>query len=134
MFIDPDGLLAYRRSIGADDIMILADIQVKYATMLVDRSLAQSAALAAEKGADAIVVSGDATGEPPDIAAVRDAKKGAGATPVILGSGLDIDNAAEQLAVADGAIVGTSLKSDDYIAADKVAALVGAAHASEAAA
>ena len=129
MHIDPEGLMDYRHSIGADDIMVLADVQVKYATMLVDRSLAQSAELAAEKGADAIVVSGNATGNPPDIAAVREAKQGAGTTPVIVGSGLDAGNAAELLAVADGAIVGTSLKAGQFIAADKVAALVAVARA-----
>jgi uncharacterized protein len=133
MHIDPEGLMAYRRSVGADAIMILADIQVKYATMLVDRSLAQSAALAAQNAADAIVVSGDATGQPPDVAALREAKHGAGATPVILGSGLDVGNASELLAVADGAIVGTSLKTGEYIDADKVAALVAVARALEAA-
>ena len=131
MAIDPEGLLAYRHTIGGDDIMILADVQVKYATMLVERSLAQSASLAAEKGADAIVVSGDATGDPPAVDAVAEAKSGAGRTPVILGSGLDRDNAAALLAVADGAIVGTSLKAGDYIAADRVAELVATARALE---
>jgi membrane complex biogenesis BtpA family protein len=134
MHIDPDGLLAYRRAIGADNIMILADIQVKYATMLVERSLAQSAALAGEKGADAIVVSGDATGQPPSAAAVGEAKSGAGPVPVILGSGLDADNAAELLAVADGAIVGTSLKVGEIIAAERVCELVAIARALERAA
>jgi membrane complex biogenesis BtpA family protein len=134
MAIDPEGLIAYRRHIGADGILILADIQVKYATMLVERTLAQSAALAAEKGADAIVVSGDATGHPPSVASVSEAKSGAGGVPVILGSGLDRDNAAELLAVADGAIVGTSLKTGDYIAADKVAELVAVSRALESAA
>jgi predicted TIM-barrel enzyme len=120
--------------IGGDDIMILADIQVKYATMLVERSLAESAALAAEKGADAIVVSGDATGQPPSAAAVGEAKSGAGPVPVILGSGLDADNAAELLAVADGAIVGTSLKVGEIIAAERVCELVAIARALERAA
>ncbi len=127
MRIDPDGLIAYRSSIGADHIMILADIQVKYATMLVERSLAESAALAAQKGADAIVVSGDATGEPPGVEAIAEAKEGAGPVPVILGSGLDAANAAGLLAVADGAIVGTSLKTGDHVAAERVAELVAVA-------
>ncbi len=39
MRIDPEGLLRYRRSLGADSILILADVQVKYARMLVDRTL-----------------------------------------------------------------------------------------------
>jgi len=134
MAIDPEGLIAYRHLIGADDILILADVQVKYATMLVERTLAQSAALAVEKGADAIVVSGDATGHPPSADAVAEAKSGAGDVPVILGSGLDRMNAAELLAVADGALVGTSLKVGEFIAADRVAELVAVARALETAA
>jgi len=32
--IDPEGLIRYRASIDAEDVLILADIQVKYATMI----------------------------------------------------------------------------------------------------
>ena len=127
MRIDAPGLMAYRRAIGADDVLILADIQVKYATMLVERTLGESAALAAEAGADAIVVTGDATGHAPDPGAVAAAKEGAAGVPVILGSGLDAGNAAALLAVADGAIVGTSLKSGAAIDAARAAELVGIA-------
>ena len=134
MRIDAAGLMAYRRAIGADDVLILADIQVKYATMLVERSLAESAALAADAGADAIVVTGDATGHAPDVASVTAAKEGAGDVPVILGSGLDAGNAEALLAVADGAIVGTSLKSGEGIDAKRVAALVAIARDKAAAA
>ena len=127
MAIDPEGLIAYRRHIGAGDVLILADIQVKYATMMVDRSLAESAALAADHGADGIIVSGLVTGQPPAVAEVAEAKQGAGAVPVLIGSGTDADNAADLLAVADGAIVGTSLKDGDGIVADRVADLVAVA-------
>src|SRR3989304_4388756 len=65
MRIDPEGLLRYRRSLDADSILILADVQVKYARMLVNRSLAASARPAREAGADAVVVPGHATGEHP---------------------------------------------------------------------
>ena len=44
--IDPDALIAYRSEIGADDVLILADIQVKYATMVEPRPLRESALLA----------------------------------------------------------------------------------------
>jgi uncharacterized protein len=46
---------------------------------------------------------------------------------VLIGSGLDAANAASLLAVADGAIVGTSLKTGEYVDAGKVAALVAQA-------
>lgn len=126
MAIDPEGLMAYRRQIGAEDVLILADIQVEYATMMVERSLAESAALAAAHGADGSIVSGLVTGQPPPIDEVTAAKQGAGSVPVLIGSGTDADNIAALLSVADGTIVGTSLKDGDGIVADRVATLVAA--------
>lgn len=124
MRIDPDGVMEYRRAIGASDVLVLADIQVKYARMLVERTLSESARLARERGADAIVVTGTVTGDPPALEAVEEAKKGAGAVPVLVGSGLDLSNVRALLSVADGAIVGTSLLRDGAIDARRVEALV----------
>jgi predicted TIM-barrel enzyme len=47
--------------------------------------------------------------------------------PILIGSGTDIGNAKALLSVADGAIVGTSLKQGDFISTEKVKALVGLA-------
>lgn len=124
MRIDPEGLMAYRERIGAAEILVLADIQVKYARMLEKRTLAESAALARRHRADAIVVSGTITGEPPSIDEIRGAKSGAGKTPVLVGSGLDAANARALLGASDGAIVGTSLKTGDTIDRVKVKELL----------
>jgi len=113
--IDPDALMAYRTLIGADDILILADIQVKYATMIEPRSLHESAELARAKGADAVIVTGDLSGDAPSVENLRSAS-GCG-LPVLIGSGLNRKNARELLAECDGAIVGTSImqrKSVDF--------------------
>lgn len=50
MKIDAPGLLAYRDRLGADDIMIMADIQVKYARLMVERGLDESAQIALDAG------------------------------------------------------------------------------------
>jgi len=117
--IDADDLVIYRSAMDADDILILADIQVKYATMIRNRSLAESAKLACEKQADAIVVTGDVTGNAPVIEHLREAAGGVAAsgrdTPVLIGSGLDADNAKTLLAESDGAIVGTALMRDKAV-------------------
>lgn len=126
MRIDPDEVLAYRRRIGADDVLLLADVQVKYARMLVERALSESARLAREKGADAIVVTGSVTGEPPSVTDLEEAKRGAERVPVLVGSGLDEENACSLLSVADGAIVGTSLKTGSDVDSAKVKALLRA--------
>ena len=72
-------------------------------------TLEESAAWAATRGADAIVVTGAATGKQTSTAAL-DGVRRAVKLPVLAGSGVSAKNAHEQLAVADGLIVGSSLK------------------------
>jgi uncharacterized protein len=62
--------------------------------------------------ADAVIVSGPATGAPPEAADLREAREAANGTPVLIGSGLTPDNARALLPLADGAIVGTALERD----------------------
>lgn len=131
MKIDPVGLMAYRQGLRAENVLVLADIQVKYARMLVERTLTDSALLAVRHGADAIVVTGTVTGEPPRAVDLVAAKAGASGCPVLVGSGLDAANARALLGVADGAIVGTSLKTGRHIDPAKVEQLVAEARALE---
>lgn len=122
--IDADNLVIYRSAIDADDILILADIQVKYATMIRKRPLSESAHLACEKQADAIVVTGDLTGDAPLIEHLREAASGVKAsgreTPVLIGSGLDAGNAKALLADCGGAIVGTALMREKAVDPESV--------------
>jgi hypothetical protein len=127
MAIDPAGLAAFRARLGVESVLVLADIQVKYARMLEPRSLAQSAALARDNGADAVVVTGTATGDAPSAADVQSARGGADGCPVLIGSGLSTANAAALLGGATGAIVGTSLKTGDRVDVERVRALVNIA-------
>jgi membrane complex biogenesis BtpA family protein len=108
---DPGGLIEFRRRLDATDVLILADIQVKYATMIAPRSISESARIAGEEQADAIVVTGTATGNAPTTEDLRDAAKGS-ELPVLIGSGLDAENARSLLLASDGAIVGTALMHD----------------------
>ena len=127
MRIAPEKVLAYRAALDASQILVLADIQVKYATMLEPCTLGESAARAGASGADAIVVSGARTGEPPTLDELADARDGAAGVPVLVGSGLDAANAGALLRVADGAIVGTSLLEDGHATVARVGELVRAA-------
>jgi membrane complex biogenesis BtpA family protein len=131
MRIDPAGVMAYRERIGAGGVLVLADVQVKYARMTIERGLDESAGLAREHGAHAAIVSGAVTGDPPDAADVASAKCGAGAMPVLIGSGTDADNARALLAACDGTVVGTSLKAGAAISADRVRAIVDIARSFE---
>lgn len=127
MKIDPVGLMAFRDHLGAGAVLVLADIQVKYARLTVGRTLEESARLARRQRADAIVVTGRLTGDPPHPDQLRQAKAGAAECPVLIGSGLDAGNARSLLSVADGALVGTSLKTGDAVDQARVEALVAAA-------
>lgn len=102
--------MLYRKNLGAEDIMILADIQVKHTNMLLPHITAEQSAKAATGcGADAIIVTGSLIGVEPAIEMVRRVKQ-VTHLPVIAGSGVNADNIKEQLHVADGAIIGSSLK------------------------
>jgi hypothetical protein len=111
--IDPEGLLEYRSRIGADGILIFADVQVKYATMITPRPLCESALLARQKGADAVIVTGDSSGDAPSVEQLKTVS-GTG-VPVLVGSGFKPENAGVLLAECDGAIVGTSLMQNGAV-------------------
>jgi membrane complex biogenesis BtpA family protein len=126
MRIAPGEVVAHRARIGAERVLILADIQVKYAEMIAPRTLAASAQDAAEQRADAVVVTGTRTGEPPSPQDVLAARSGAGECPVLVGSGLAPGNARPLLEVSDGAIVGTSLMRGGRARFEQIAALTAA--------
>ncbi len=127
--IDPDALIAYRTRIAADDVLIFADIQVKYATMVEPRPMRDSAMLASTKGADAVVVTGDQSGAAPSIQHLRETA-GCG-VPVLIGSGLAFRNAAALLAECDGAIVGTSIMQRKKVSFEKLELLMSHARRAE---
>jgi len=104
-----------KRILGSD-VLVLADVMCKHATPLHGMSLEEVVRAALIRGrADAVVVTGSETGRPPDPETVRRAREAAGERPVLVGSGVTPDNAAELLAWADGAIVGTWLKEGGRI-------------------
>lgn len=121
MKIDPQGLIAYRDKIGAQEIQLLTDIQVKYATMLEIKSLAQSARDAYENESSAAVVSGRETGIAPTLSEIHEAREGAPELPIIIGSGLAHDNLKELYPALDGAIVGSALMTNTRMDYEKVA-------------
>ena len=122
--------LRLRAQLGGD-VAIYADVAVKHATLPPGFDLAQSARdCAARGGADALIVTGNATGAAIDTGTIDTVRDAVGAHPIIVGSGVDVENASVVLAKADGAIVGTSLKRDGRVGApvdvDRVRRLVAA--------
>lgn len=125
-------LTRYRKRLGAE-VQIWADVQTKYTTNLLPQSLTQSALDAQAAGADAIIVTGAATGKATPLEAIREVKE-AVRLPVFAGSGTTLQNVAQVLAVADGVIVGSSLKegglASNRVSAEQARAFMQAARAS----
>jgi len=121
----------YRTAIGAGDVLLFDNIQPEFASAIGRRSVADRARGAAFLGVDAILISGPAAGVPFEIGHLRAAKEAVPDTPVIANTGVRAGTIAEIFSVADGAIVGTSLKVDGitWNAVDpaRAAALVEAA-------
>src|SRR5947207_12581698 len=91
-------LMRVRRLIGADDIAVFADVQVKHAAPLLVRSIAEAALDAVERGlVDALIVSGARTGSP---VSADDVQRVRAVGHTLIGSGLTPDNAPDLLPCA----------------------------------
>lgn len=101
----------YRHAIGGDDVSVWADVQVKLGAHAItgDRSITEQAKDAAWFDADALIVTGSRLGDPPvheDLTSIAEATP----LPVVVGSGVRVENLADVLECADAVIVGTSIK------------------------
>jgi uncharacterized protein len=105
--------LRYRKLLGCD-VKVFADVDVKHSAPLAVRKLEEEVADIVSRGcADAVIVTGSATGSPTAVEDLRTARKSAGNTPVIAASGVDLVNLVPILKAADGLIVGTAFKRDN---------------------
>jgi membrane complex biogenesis BtpA family protein len=125
--------LRLRARLGAR-IAILADVLVKHAVAPAGLTIDAAARDLWHRGlADALIVSGPATGAATDGADLRAVAGAVPGAPVWIGSGLTTGNAAELLPLADGAIVGSALQRDGIagrgVETERVRALVRAAGA-----
>lgn len=101
----------YRAALRARDIAIFTDVHVKHGAhaIVADRTLAQLTQDAEFFDADAVIVTGQRTGDSAkldELQAVSDATK----LPVLVGSGVNPDNIASIFDDADAVIVASALK------------------------
>jgi membrane complex biogenesis BtpA family protein len=109
---DAYGTLRDRRLLGVD-VAIVADVGGKHAVPLAPVETEQMARDLVHRGlADALVVSGAATGQATPLGEVKRVRSAVPDIPLLIGSGVTAETAAELLSVADGLIVGTSVKRD----------------------
>ena len=130
---DAYATLRYRRLLGTDT-RLFVDVGGKHAVPVAPVELEQVARDAAYRGlADALVVSGVATGEPTPLVDVKRVRAAVPDRPILVGSGVTPETVGDLLQVADGAIVGTWIKRDGRttgpVDPTRVAALARAASA-----
>jgi membrane complex biogenesis BtpA family protein len=109
---DAYSTLRDRRLLGVD-VAIVADVGGKHAVPLAPVETEQMARDLVHRGlADALVVSGAATGQTTPLGEVKRVRSAVPDVQLLIGSGVTAETAAELLSVADGLIVGTSVKRD----------------------
>jgi uncharacterized protein len=110
---DFGSLAGYQHAIGAGHIALFGNITPEFSRSVGGRSVADRAASAAYLGVDALLISGPAAGVDASMSDLREAKA-AVEIPVLANTGVKHETVEDVLAVADGAIVGTSLKVDGH--------------------
>jgi hypothetical protein len=108
-------LLRYRRTIGATRVQVWADVKKKHSAHAItaDVSLGDTAETVEFMGADCVIVTGNATGKPPSLGDLQEAKSHC-RLPVFLGSGIGGSNIADFYDEADGFIIGSHFKVDGH--------------------
>ena len=106
-------VLRTRRRLGVR-VRVFADAAVKHSAPLGGgRALADDVADVVRRGrADAVIVTGPATGRSPEREALEEARAAAAGAPVLAGSGVTAETVAGVLERADGVIVGSSLRQE----------------------
>ena len=105
--------LRYRSSLRAESIRVFADAHVKHGAhaIVADRPVAELVKDVDFFSADAVIATGQRTGHAADIDYIRLFRQ-ATELPLLVGSGATLENVEDILSVADGFIVGSSVKSD----------------------
>jgi len=110
---DAGKAMRYRDRLGRGDLALMYNISAEFAYSLDRRPLADRARSAVFSSIpDAILVSGQITGEAAEMTELEAVKKALPNTPVLANTGVKHATVKDVLAVADGVVVGSSLKVD----------------------
>ena len=110
---DAGAAMRYRDRLGRADCAMLFNISAEFAHSLDARPLADRARSAVFSSVpDAVLVSGQITGEAAAITDLEAVKRALPHTPVLANTGVKHATVADVLDIADGCIVGSSLKVD----------------------
>jgi hypothetical protein len=108
---DAGRAIRYRNRLGRSDCAVLFNISAEFAASLDSRPLADRARSTVFSSLpDAVLVSGQITGEAAALSDLEAVKAVLPDTPVMANTGVKHETVADVLAIADGCIVGSSLK------------------------
>ncbi|MCA9209477.1 MAG: BtpA/SgcQ family protein [Planctomycetales bacterium] len=109
-------LLRERRMLNAGHVLILTDVNVKHSAPLAARPIEEEVSDLVERaGADALIVTGAATGTPAGLADVTRVRKASQGMPILVGSGVITANVEAFLPLANGFIIGSEFKRDRQV-------------------
>lgn len=112
---DAGKALRYRNSLGRDDLVMLYNVSAEFADSLDRRPLPDRARSAVFSSIpDAVLVSGQITGEAARMDDLEGVKAVLPTTPVLANTGVKHDTVADVLRIADGCVVGSALKVDGH--------------------
>ncbi len=112
---DAGAAMRYRNRLHRPDLAMLFNVSAEFADSLDRRPLPDRARSAVFSSIpDAVLVSGQITGEAAALSDLEAVKRVLPATPVLANTGVKHDTIADVLRVADGCIVGSALKVDGH--------------------
>ena len=112
---DAGAALRYRSRVGRGDLAMLYNVSAEFAHSLDRRPLPDRARSAVFSSIpDAVLVSGQITGEAAELSDLEGVKRVLPDTPVLANTGVKHATVADVLRVADGCIVGSALKVDGH--------------------
>jgi membrane complex biogenesis BtpA family protein len=108
-------LLRYRKQIDASNIAIFTDIKKKHSshTITQDISLLETAEAARFFLSDGVIITGSHTGKAASVNDLKNLKMNLN-FPIIVGSGITLDNVSTYLPICDAMIVGSYFKEKGY--------------------
>ncbi len=107
--------MRYRNRLGRRDLAMLYNVSAEFADSLDRRPLPDRARSAVFSSIpDAVLVSGQITGEAARMEDLEGVKRVLPTTPVLANTGVKHDTVAEVLRIADGCVVGSALKVDGH--------------------
>jgi membrane complex biogenesis BtpA family protein len=112
---DAGDAMRYRNRLGRRDLAMLYNVSAEFADSLDRRPLPDRARSAVFSSIpDAVLVSGQITGEAARMEDLEGVKQVLPTTPVLANTGVKHDTVAEVLRIADGCVVGSALKVDGH--------------------